>query len=31
VLTCALVRGFHALATRTFLARYHAWRSRAAA
>jgi iron(III) transport system permease protein len=30
VLTCALVRGFHALAGRTFLARHHAWRKRAA-
>jgi iron(III) transport system permease protein len=30
VLTCALVRGFHAFAGRTFLARYHAWRKRAA-
>jgi len=31
VLTCAVVRGFHALAGRTFLARHHAWRKRAAA
>jgi iron(III) transport system permease protein len=31
VLTCALVRGFHALAGRTFLARHRAWRKRAAA
>jgi iron(III) transport system permease protein len=31
VLTCALVRGFHALASRTFLARHHAWRKRSAA
>jgi iron(III) transport system permease protein len=30
VLTCALVRGFHAFVGRTFLARYHAWRKRGA-
>jgi iron(III) transport system permease protein len=30
VVTCALVRGLHALASRTFLARYQAWRRRAA-
>jgi iron(III) transport system permease protein len=31
VVTCALVRGLHALAGRTFLARYQAWRKRSAA
>ena len=30
VVTCALVRGLHALAGRTVLARYQAWRRRAA-
>jgi len=30
VVTCALVRGLHALAGRTFLARHQAWRKRAA-